>query len=339
MNREKNNSETGRRLMRVAVTVDTKSTGWELLAPNFVNASNPKVGKCEIFLNPKESLDVDYWIVFANARPRDVMRCARENTLFIAGEPEEKKVYPRAFYRQFYRVVDTHRSSGHPRVILHAPCLSWHLGYDHNRQIFDFGYEQLMKMEYPNDIQNKVSVVCSDASFTTGQRERLVFLQAIKERLGDRIDHFGRGFLPVDDKLKAIYGYRAHLVMENCRVPHYWTEKISDAYLGWSFPLYIGCPNIGEYFPENSYKAMNIHDVDGSLKLIEELLSTPVNSDEKAALAEGRSAVLGKYNPWIVWARWAEEFYDSKAVPENLVIRSHKAFRPFPRGLLFRLRG
>ena len=338
MNRESDSMDFRTNGLRVAVTIDSKSTGWELLAPGFVEGENAKVGRCEFFLNPKESLDVDFWIVFANARPRDVMRCARENTLFIAGEPEEKKVYPKAFYRQFHRIVDTHERSGHPRILLHAPCLTWHIGYDHKRLNFDFGYEKLSKMTCPDEVANKVSVVCSDAAFTPGQRERLAFLDALKARLGDRLEHFGRGFRPVDDKLEAIQGYRAHLVMENCRVPHYWTEKISDAYLGWSFPLYIGCPNIGEYFPEDTFKSLDIRDVDGAVKLIEQLLAVPRDDAEKTALADGRRLVLDKYNPWTAWARWAEEFHNSKVVSENLVMRSHKAFRPFPRGLLFRLR-
>ena len=59
----------------------------------------------------------------------------------------------------------------------------------------------------------------------------------------------------------------------------------------------------------------------------------------RAAIAEGRRLALDIYNPWVAWAKWAEQFHDPAAVPENLVIRSHKAFRPFPRGLLFRLRG
>lgn len=324
--------------LRVVVTMDMKSKGWELLAPEYEPGRNPVFGNCEFSLNPPHAVDADYWIVFANARPRDMVRCARKNTLFIAGEPEEKKTYPKAFYRQFHRVVDTHAASGHPRVILHAPCLSWHIGYDHSNHRYDIGHRELSAMECPGEVGNNVSVVCSDASFTPGQRARLQFLELLQESLGDKLVHFGRGFRPVNDKLDAIRGYRFHLVMENCRVPHYWTEKLSDAYLGWSFPLYVGCTNIGDYFPAETMEILNIEDPEGSGRRIERLLAKPREAEEIAAVAEGRRLALDVYNPWVVWARWAEQFHDAAAVAENLVIRSHKAFRPFPRGLLFRMR-
>jgi hypothetical protein len=41
--------------------------------------------------------------------------------------------------------------------------------------------------------------------------------------------------------------------LENSQSPHYWTEKLTDAYLGWAFPLYVGCPNVGDYFAKESF--------------------------------------------------------------------------------------
>jgi hypothetical protein len=324
--------------LRVVVTIDTKATGWELLAPVENEGNDIKVGRCDFILNPSCPVDADYWIVFANARAYDEVRCAPENTLFIAGEPEEKKVYPKAYYAQFYRIIDTHLRSGHPRVVLSAPCLSWHIGYDHARSNFDFGYKVLSAMGRPSEIENKVSVVCSNAAFTPGQRERLKFLEVLKEKLGEQIVHFGRGFRPVDDKLDAIKGYRFHLVMENCRVPHYWTEKISDAYLGWAFPLYVGSPNLIEYFPENTFVALDIKSPERAAEQIEALLATSCDEKEKEAVNDGRGLVLNRYNPWVAWARWAEQFHDPLAKPRKTIIRSHKAFRPFPRGLFFRFK-
>ncbi len=338
MNDDPNPIRDDGKKLRVVVTMDSESKGWERLAPGYEVDRNPQVGNCEFFLNPETPCDADFWIVFANSRPCDKVRCAPENTLFIAGEPEEKKVYPKAFYRQFHRIIDTHLQSGHPRVVLHSPCLSWHIGYDHKRKNFDIGHRELSAMEYPAEVLNKVSVVCSDAALTPGQRERLKFLETLKEILGDRLEHYGRGFRDVDDKLDAIRGYRFHLVLENCRVPHYWTEKLSDSYLGWSFPLYVGCTNLRDYFPEKFFLALDINDPEGAAQQIGQLLAIPPDEAELAVVAEGRHLVLYVYNPWVAWARWAEKFHDPKALSRPWVIRSHKAFRPFPRGLAFRLK-
>ena len=45
MNRESDSMDFRTNGLRVAVTIDSKSTGWELLAPGFVEGENPKVGR------------------------------------------------------------------------------------------------------------------------------------------------------------------------------------------------------------------------------------------------------------------------------------------------------
>ena len=125
--------------------------------------------------------------------------------------------------------------------------------------------------------------------------------------------------------------------MENCRAPHYWSEKILDAYLGWAFPLYIGCPNLDEYFPKKSFLELDIKSPDDAANRILAMLESPRDQIETDAVSEARKLVLNTYNPWVNWARWAENFYDPKFKPCSLVIRSHKAFRPFPRGLIYRM--
>ncbi len=105
------------KILRVVVTMETTSSGWHLLCPGGSGGGNPRIGRCEILLNPERPVEADYWIVFANARPCDRMRCAPENTLFIAAEPEEKKVYPLEFYQQFHRIRP---SADHPARALHV---------------------------------------------------------------------------------------------------------------------------------------------------------------------------------------------------------------------------
>jgi hypothetical protein len=266
------------------------------------------------------------------------MRCAPENTLFIAAEPEEKKVYPLEFYQQFHRIIDTHGRSSHPRITLHAPCMSWHVGMDPATHRFVMDHAALTRLEPPAVFENRISVVCSDAAFTPGQRQRLAFLAELKQHLGSRLVHYGRGFQPIDDKLDAILGSRFHLVLENCRTPHYWTEKISDAYLGWAFPFYVGCPNLADYFPQDSFVPLDPGNAREAAEWIIAKLDSPAGESERHAVAEARRRVLYDYNPWVAWARWAEEYHQADATPVRLTLRSHKAFRPFPRGWLHRMR-
>jgi hypothetical protein len=327
------------RLLRIVITTSSPACGWEKLAPRWQSGKWPRVGRCELIFNPQEKIEADFWIIFANARIHDCIRCAPENTLLVVGEPAEKKVYPEAYYHQFYRIIDTHKQSGHPRVEQYAPCLSWHVGLDHDTSCFTISHAKLSSMPPPDKVVNKVSVICSNAAHTQGQRERLAFLKMLKKRLGDRLVHFGRGFQPVADKLDAIHGFRFHLVLENCRVPHYWTEKIADAYLGWSFPFYIGAPNIHDYFPSATVENLDFGSPDNAAERIASMLAVSRTADELDAIAHGRDLILNHYNPWCAWARWAEKFHQPDAPRRDLIIRSHKAFRPFPRGLIFRLKG
>ena len=316
----------------VRLNMDIAPAGMELLSPG----ARMRWGRCALELNPPPGGRADFAVVLANARPDDKFRCARQNTLFIAGEPLEKKLYAQGFYKQFAHVLDTHPMSCHPGLILGAPGLNWHVGLDMKTRTYRFGYDYLKALPRPAK-ENRIAVVCSNANFTLGQRHRLALLDYLKQRLGDRIVHFGRGFQPVDDKMDAILPYRYHLVLENTRAPNYWTEKLADAYLGWAFPVYLGSPNLDEFFAPEAFSAIDGDDFEAAAVRIERLLEKPETADEVAAVAEARTLVLDRYNPFAWAAHWAETLY--RPAPESdVVIRIHKAFRPFPRGWLYRLR-
>lgn len=317
----------------VRANMDCAPTGIALLTPN----ASLRWGRCRFEINPEPGGRADFLVVFYNARPWDRFFCAPLNTLFIAGEPLEKKLYPQSFYQQFGHVVDSHAESKHPRLHVSALGLNWHVGLDHSTHSYRYGYDQLSSLGYPEK-QNRISVVCSNASKTAGQRRRLALLEALKCRLGEKLVHFGRGFCPIDDKMEAILPYRFHLVLENSVQPNYWTEKLADAYLGWAYPVYLGCPNLGDYFPLEAFVSVNDLDADATARLIQGLLDAPLGDSRLAALAEARFRVLNVYNPFAWAANWVERLYQPGLPDELQILRSHKAFRGFPRGHLFRLR-
>ena len=57
----------------------------------------------------------------------------------------------------------------------------------------------------------------------------------------------GFGFNPITNKKNAIDPYLYSIAIENSSYRHYWTEKISDVFLGYSAPIYYGCKNLDEY--------------------------------------------------------------------------------------------
>lgn len=317
----------------VRANMDCAPSGMALLTPN----GSLRWGGCRFDFNPDEGGRADFAVVLGNARPRDRFLCAPANTLFIAGEPLSKKLYPQSFYRQFGHVVDSHAASRHPYLHVSALGLNWHVGLDRGSNRYRYGYDYLSALKCPEK-QNRISVVCSNASKTEGQRQRLALLDGLKRRLGDRLVHFGRGFEPIDDKMEAILPYRFHLVLENSVLPNYWTEKLADAYLGWGYPVYLGCPNVGDYLPPDALVSINDLDADTAAARIAELLEQPLGAQRELALAEARSRVLNVYNPFAWAAHWAKQLYVPGLPKQTITLRSHKAFRSFPRGYLFRLR-
>lgn len=61
------------------------------------------------------------------------------------------------------------------------------------------------------------------------------------------VDVMGRGYTPFDAKADGLAPYRYSIVIENGRVRNYFTEKLLDAILCRTVPIYWGCPNIGDF--------------------------------------------------------------------------------------------
>jgi hypothetical protein len=315
--------------LRVRVTSAGLPGGMELFTPR----GSMRWGNCDFILNAPNETEADFWIVFGNAFPHETGRVAPVNTLFIAAEPPAKKIYPHNFYRQFQHLVDTHNNSRHPHAHLDALGLCWLVGFSWKQNRFTIGYDALKQLSPPQK-QNRISVVCSTTAQTAGQKRRLKFLAALKQRLGDDLVIFGKGFQLVDDKLEAALPYRYQLVLENSQSLHYWTEKLTDAYLGWAFPLYVGCPNLSDYFTSDSFQALDMNDVAGAEKTIRQLLAKPIAPTELTALRTAREKVLDIYNPFARFAYWTNRFYQP-GPKEKITLQSEKAFR-FVRGWFYR---
>ncbi|WP_135504594.1 glycosyltransferase family 10 domain-containing protein [Roseovarius aestuariivivens] len=61
------------------------------------------------------------------------------------------------------------------------------------------------------------------------------------------VDVMGGGYKPFALKSDGLAPYRFSVVIENVREPNYFTEKLIDAVLCRTVPIYWGCPNLGEF--------------------------------------------------------------------------------------------
>jgi hypothetical protein len=118
--------------------------------------------------------------------------------------------------------------------------------------------------------------------------------------LGDRVDVFGRGVRPIDDKQGAIADYKYHIALENNVIDHFWTEKLADAYLGDAFPIFSGCNNLDAYFDERSFRRIDIDDPDRAIDAIEAILDSTLWEDNREFIRESRRRVMREYNVFAV---------------------------------------
>ncbi len=62
------------------------------------------------------------------------------------------------------------------------------------------------------------------------------------------IDIMGRGFKPFENKSDGLAPYRYSVVIENVRERNHFSEKLIDAFLCETVPIYWGAPDIDQYF-------------------------------------------------------------------------------------------
>jgi hypothetical protein len=168
------------------------------------------------------------------------------------------------------------------RYIHSQPALPWHVNKD---------YDFLVHCGVPKKHRN-ISWVTSNKANFQGQRDRLLFLEEIRSKL--QFDLYGKGFSYIEDKWEALAPYRYSLVVENFRNPYYWSEKLADCFLSWTFPIYFGCSRITDYFPEEALVQIDIYDP-GAIHTIREVVASDLWHRNQEAIDHARKLVLDKY--------------------------------------------
>jgi len=151
-------------------------------------------------------------------------------------------------------------------------------------------YDELTSLKYsPRDL---ISAVSSDK-----YKWRLDFIKSTMSNnkiilgMGKGID--GK-FSSQVDRTDLLINSSMSICIENSAQANYFTEKIIDALLAWCMPLYWGCPNIDDFFPEGSYRLIDIENPDS----VTDLINQPITASEIDAMHEARNLILNKYNIW-----------------------------------------
>lgn len=221
-------------------------------------------GRCEFVQDLEDGEGVDFWVVCEGVLEKEYAICAPENVLLVTWEPpgNVRPPYKKKFLRQFGGVVTCDPEIRHRTTYLQHQSQPWFV----NRS-----FDELLEMEPPPK-PHLLSVVTSNKARTKGHRYRLSLAQALKEHFGDTAHLLGRGFADFEDKWDALGPYRYSLAVENTVMDNYITEKLSDCYLSFTHPLYVGAPNVQRYYPEASLTRIPYGDVETAVSVIDELL-------------------------------------------------------------------
>ena len=243
--------------------------------------------------------EADFWVVCFQklSGKSETCRVAPENTMFITWEPDSVYHFSHGFLNQFEKVISCQEKLTHKNVIKDQPGLAWHMGMWRKvdeSAVITHDYDLFSKSK-PNK-SKLISVIASNKAFTVGHRERLEFVKKLKEHFGDQLDLFGRGFNDFANKWDVIADYKYHIVIENCSIPYYWSEKLADAFLGNAFPFYYGCTNVDMYFDKDAYRDINLHDAEKAIQIIDKAIAEGLAEKNVEAIEIAKQKVLNDYN-------------------------------------------
>jgi hypothetical protein len=113
------------------------------------------------------------------------------------------------------------------------------------------------------------------------------------------MDFYGRGHSPIRDKIDAIRTYKYHIAIESCNLENYWTEKLTDAWVGWSLPVYCGDPSITERIPDpRGIEVIDIRDIGSAIQRVESILYDDPYESRLDAIGKCREWAISESNPY-----------------------------------------
>ncbi|WP_018867427.1 MULTISPECIES: glycosyltransferase family 10 domain-containing protein [unclassified Thioalkalivibrio] len=290
-------------------------------------------GRCEFTFDP-QATEYDWLVVYdefpsntgRNRHYSERLACGAEHTLLVTMEPPSIKSYGRRFTRQFGRVLTSHPEWAlkHRRRIHSQQGMIWYYGFGSQGER---PYND-MRAHPPLEKSRDIATMCSaKRQWHTLHRRRYDFTWALKAQLPE-LEIFGKGVQPLDDKAECLDAYRYHVAVENYVGPHHWTEKLADAFLGATLPFYYGAPNAADYFPPESFIAIDIDDVEGTAERIRRAIRDNEYEQRLPHILEARRRVLEEYNQFAVVARIIDAAHDTEpAGPTGQWIHSRRALR------------
>lgn len=297
----------------------------------------PAWGRCQFTFDP-DARDYHWLAVYDDLPPVtsgpkpttrriEQLACPKEHTILITAEPSTIKVYCREFLAQFGHVLTSQEpwAIRHPHAIFSQPALRWFYGVPNKGDRRGMpNYTRLKALE-PSTKDRIISTVSSSKQMShTLHRTRYDFVRSLQSTLPE-LEVYGHGIRGIIDKAEALDRYKYHIAIENHICKHHWTEKLSDAFIGYCLPFYAGCPNASDYFPPESFIPIDINDFEKSLKTIKEAIANNEYENRLSFIRKARELVLDKYNIFAVLDQQIGILHNAERIPrsQDLILSRH----------------
>ena len=283
----------------IDVKLSIRGAGRNLNLSQFLGNEENRCGDVRFHVNDGcERADV--WFVIEGTDDDDrLCRVPAANVYFLSAEtswpPGHYAESPArmSYLRQFSGVFTCH-DVYLDTVVYGLPFLPWMINSNHGASMLaphERDIRHLRNLDHIDKTRN-LSVFCSAQEWTAPHRLRLRFVEKLKEHFGNDLDWFGNGIQSVPEKWDGLAPYKYTVVLENQSAPNIVTEKIQDAYLSLSYPIYWGAPNITDYFDGAALTTIDIKDLSGSIATIERLLHADNYDNALPHLRSARQSVL-----------------------------------------------
>ena len=147
----------------------------------------------------RQTSDPDWFFMSGCPSADFTTRVPWERRILFLMEPPMIEQYRLDYVKQFGVLVSPYAIDGYPgRMILDNTCLGWHVTSDKFKKLSDVE-------EYPIPEKTKmISIVSSLKKKKFGHRKRVAFLSALLSHYGDKIDYYGYGFNPIQDRKSVV---------------------------------------------------------------------------------------------------------------------------------------
>jgi len=178
------------------------------------------------------------------------------------------------------------------------PFLPWMVNANHGPKMFDGSSRDVSFFRQQREIKKpkNISVICSNQTLTAEHRMRLRFVTELKNHFGERLDWFGNGVDSIPQKWDGLAPYKYSIVLENQAASRVVTEKIQDAFLAHTMPIYWGALEADEIFGSKAFARIQITDLLGSIRTVEAILRSDLYDRSLPNILHAKTVVTDQLN-------------------------------------------